>query len=104
MSTIDMLGWAGSVLVVASLTQRNLHKLRLINLAASGAHLAFNLLLGIFPMIALNLVLVGINCYYLLGGSVALARFRGLGAMTAPTQPLGLHRAALPLSQAYRHF
>jgi hypothetical protein len=66
MSPIDMLGWIGSVLVVVSLTQGNLRRLRTINLAASAIHLAFNLVIGLMPMIALNTVLTGINGYYLI--------------------------------------
>jgi hypothetical protein len=66
MSPVELLGWSGSVLVVLSLTQSNLRRLRRVNLAASLLHLAFNLILGIMPMIALNLVLTGINSYYLL--------------------------------------
>lgn len=66
MTPIDMLGWTGSALVVLSLTQGNLRRLRTINLAASGIHLAFNLVLGLMPMIALNAVLTGINGYYLM--------------------------------------
>ena len=68
MRSIDLLGWSGSVLVVLSLTQSNLRRLRLINLAASLLHLAFNILLGLIPMIALNAVLTGVNCFYLAQG------------------------------------
>lgn len=66
MSPIDLLGWSGSILVVLSLTQSSLRRLRLINLAASLIHLAFNLILGIVPMIALNVALASINSYFLL--------------------------------------
>lgn len=69
MSPIDMLGWTGSVLVVISLTQGNLRRLRKINLAASAIHLAFNLVIGLMPMIALNTVLTGINGYYLIANN-----------------------------------
>ena len=68
MRAVDLLGWSGSVLVVLSLTQSNMHRLRLINLAASLLHLTFNLFLGLIPMIALNAVLTGVNCFYLSQG------------------------------------
>lgn len=65
---IALLGWLGSVLVVASLVQHDIRRLRQVNLAASAALGAFNLALGIVSMIALNAVLAGVNGYHLLKG------------------------------------
>lgn len=64
--TITAIGWIGSALVIASLTQSNLRRLRQLNLIASILHGAFNIALGIGPAIALNIVLTIINGYHLL--------------------------------------
>ena len=60
------LGWIGSGLLVVSLTQRDLRRLRAINLAASLVLLAFNLTIGLGSMIALNIVLAVVNGYWLI--------------------------------------
>jgi hypothetical protein len=65
---IAVLGWLGSSLVVTSLIQRDIYRLRQVNLAASVALFFFNLALGIWSMIALNIVLAAINGYHLLAG------------------------------------
>ena len=63
---IEFMGWLGSGLVVASLLQSDVRRLRQINLAASIALGIFNVALGIGSMIALNVVLASVNGYYLL--------------------------------------
>lgn len=63
---ISMLGWLGSALVVASLVQHDVRRLRQVNLAACVALAIFNMALGIVSMIALNIVLAGVNGYHLL--------------------------------------
>jgi hypothetical protein len=65
---IAVLGWLGSGLVVTSLIQRDIGRLRQLNLAASVALGVFNLALGIWSMIVLNIVLAAVNSYHLLAG------------------------------------
>lgn len=62
---IAALGWIGSVLVVASLAQRDVRRLRQVNLAAAVVLGVFNIAVGIASMIALNVVLATINAYHL---------------------------------------
>jgi hypothetical protein len=64
--TIATIGWTGSVLVVISLMQSNLRRLRVLSLVASVLHGVFNTVLGIGPGIALNIALVAINGYHLI--------------------------------------
>lgn len=59
------LGWLGSALVIASLTQRDVRRLRQLNLAAAVVLGVFNIAVGIASMIALNVVLAAINAYHL---------------------------------------
>ena len=72
MSWIDALGWAGSALIVYSLLQARVLRFRVLNLIASLVLVAFNGLLEIWPMVAMNAVLAGINVWFI----VKLARER----------------------------
>jgi hypothetical protein len=58
---LDVIGWGGSVLVVVSLLQTRILRLRALNLIGSLVLLGFNLAIGIWPMVGLNSVLALIN-------------------------------------------
>lgn len=58
---LAVIGWAGSALVVWSLLQSRILRLRLLNLAGSLVLMGYNLVLGIWPMVGLNLALAVIN-------------------------------------------
>ncbi|WES64062.1 hypothetical protein P0L94_16530 [Microbacter sp. GSS18] len=62
---IELLGWVGSGLIVLSLVQRDLKRLRIINIVACIVLIVFNAVLGIGSMVALNLILVAVNSWYL---------------------------------------
>ena len=66
MSWLDALGWAGSALLVWSLLQARILRLRVLNLIGSLILLVFNALIEVWPMVALNAVLAAINIFYLL--------------------------------------
>ena len=61
----DVLGWGGSLLLVISLVQTRIDRLRWINLAACVLLIVYNLWLGSWPMVAMNTALVAINTYNL---------------------------------------
>jgi hypothetical protein len=65
MSWLDLLGWAGSVLLVFSVMQARVLRFRALNLVACVVLTLFNGLLEIWPMVAMNLVLSAINVYFL---------------------------------------
>lgn len=65
MSWLDALGWAGSALLVWSLLQARILRLRALNLIGSLILLVFNALIQVWPMVGLNAVLAGINVFYL---------------------------------------
>jgi hypothetical protein len=65
MGWLDALGWAGSALLVYSLLQTRVLRFRALNLVASTTLVVFNALLGIWPMVAMNLVLAGINLWFI---------------------------------------
>jgi hypothetical protein len=65
MSWLNALGWAGSALLVFSLLQARVLRFRLLNLLACLVLVVFNGLLGIWPMVAMNVALAGINLWFI---------------------------------------
>ena len=65
MTWLDALGWAGSALLVYSLMQARVLRFRILNLIACLVLVVFNGLLSIWPMVAMNVALSGINIYFI---------------------------------------
>nr|WP_157441131.1 hypothetical protein [Actinoplanes awajinensis] len=65
MTMLDIIGWLGSALLVWSLLQARLLRLRALNLAGCLVLIGFNAALGVWPMVGLNVVLTVINVWYL---------------------------------------
>jgi hypothetical protein len=57
----SIIGWGGSALVVVSLLQTRILRLRVLNLIGCVILIGFNLVIGVWPMVGMNLVLAGIN-------------------------------------------
>jgi hypothetical protein len=70
---VDALGWFGSALLVYSLLQARILRLRVLNTVACGILVVFNALVGVWPMVAMNIVLAAINLFFI----VRLLRERG---------------------------
>ena len=68
MTWLDALGWAGSVLLVWSMTHSDSRRLRRMNLLACVVLAVYNGLLHVWPMTALNVALTLINAWHLRGG------------------------------------
>lgn len=66
MRWLDLLGWAGSALLVFSLLQARVLRFRMLNLVACVVLVAFNALIEVWPMVAMNVVLCGINLVFIL--------------------------------------
>ena len=62
---IQLLGWSGSALVVASLMLHRPAPFRVINLASAVVLLAFNLAIGLWSMVVLNSVILAVNTWHL---------------------------------------
>jgi hypothetical protein len=62
---LQIFGWCGSALLVVSLLQKRMWALRLLNLIASLALVAFNLFAESWPMVGMNFVVAIIDAYYL---------------------------------------
>ena len=63
---IEMLGYLGSALVVASMLMSSVVKLRVINTIGSGIFAAYALIIHSYPTALMNVCLVGINVYNLI--------------------------------------
>jgi len=62
---LDIVGWAGSALLIYSVMQARVLRFRVLNLAASAILAGFNAALEIWPMVAMNIALCGINLWHI---------------------------------------
>ena len=65
MTWLDIVGWVGSGLLVWSLLQSRLLRLRALNLVGCLVLIGYNTAVRVWPMVGLNVVLAGINIWYL---------------------------------------
>lgn len=63
---IEMVGYAGSILVVVSMLMSSVIKLRVINTIGSGIFAAYALIIHSYPTALMNFCLVAINIYNLI--------------------------------------
>lgn len=63
MAWLEVVGWAGSAVLVVSLLQTRLMRLRVLNSIACVVLVGYNAALGVWPMVAMNVVLVAINLW-----------------------------------------
>ena len=61
----SIIGWGGSALVVVSLLQTRILRLRLLNLVGCVILIGFNLAIEVWPMVGMNAVLAVINVVHL---------------------------------------
>jgi len=65
MPWLDIIGWLGSALLIYSVMQARVLRFRVLNLAASAILAGFNAALEIWPMVAMNVALCGINLWHI---------------------------------------
>ncbi|MFK3982262.1 YgjV family protein [Micromonospora sp. NPDC050397] len=65
MNWLDVIGWSGSALLVWSLLQTRVLRLRALNLVGSLVLIGYNAALGVWPGVGLNVVIAIINVLYL---------------------------------------
>src|SRR4051812_27979612 len=65
MSWLDLIGWLGSALLIYSVMQARVLRFRVLNLAACVVLTGFNAALEIWPMVAMNIALCGINLWHI---------------------------------------
>jgi hypothetical protein len=62
---LNLFGWAGSALLILSLLQARVLRFRLLNLLAGLMLVVFNALVGVWPMVAMNLATSAINVWFI---------------------------------------
>lgn len=67
MVLLEAVGWFGSALLVVSLLQTRVMRLRVLNTAASAVLVGYNAAIQVWPMVAMNVVLVLINLWVIAG-------------------------------------
>jgi len=96
---LDLFGWAGSALLIVSLLQARVLRFRVLNLVAGLMLVVFNALLGVWPMVAMNLATSAINIWFivkLLGDRHREQAFRVLAVRSDDVyldHVLAVHRA-----------
>ncbi|MBW3068654.1 YgjV family protein [Actinomyces sp. 594] len=90
---MEIVGWAGSGLVIVSLVVANQRTFRRLNLAGSLIATAYNLVLGVWPAVGMNATIALIDLYWLIrlrrsvsplpesGEVPGLVRFGGAGSV-----------------------
>jgi hypothetical protein len=58
---VEALGWAGSILLLSSLLQTRVLRLRILNTVAAVVLVAYNGIIAVWPMVAMNVGIVLIN-------------------------------------------
>ena len=62
---LEIVGWAGSLLVIVSLTQARVLRFRWLNLAGAVIATVYNTIVGIWPFAVMNGVIAVIDVYWL---------------------------------------
>ncbi|WP_149204700.1 YgjV family protein [Actinotalea subterranea] len=63
MPVLEIVGWLGSAVLVLSLLQTRVMRFRVLNTISCAVLIAYNAIVGVWPMAAMNVVLVGINIW-----------------------------------------
>ena len=63
MPVLEIIGWLGSAVLVTSLLQTRVMRFRVLNTVSCAVLIGYNALVGVWPMVAMNVVLVGINLW-----------------------------------------
>lgn len=62
---LEIVGWTGSAIIVWSMLQQRIRRLRRYNLVGCLVQIVYNGLLGVWPVVALNVVLAGVQLHQL---------------------------------------
>ena len=62
---VQLIGYLGSALVIASLAQKSILRLRLIGLGGSAVFFVYSILIEAYPVAVVNVIAAGLHLYYL---------------------------------------
>lgn len=63
MSVLELVGWVGSAVLIVSLLQTRVMRFRVLNTLSCLVLIGYNAAVGVWPMAAMNVVLVAINLW-----------------------------------------
>ena len=86
MNYIMLLGTLASVTVAVSLTMKNIRLLRIVNLAGASLFFVYGYLIGALPVVIVNLFIVGIDIYYIIGFAKSREKFDFIQNISADDQ------------------
>jgi len=66
MTFLEIIGYCGSLLIAISLTMKSFVKLRWINLAGASTFATYGLLIGAYPVVALNGFITLVDLYFII--------------------------------------
>jgi len=66
MSTVEIMGYAASIMVAISLTMKDIVKLRVLNFIGCGLFSAYGLMIDALPVVATNGFIACVNVYFLM--------------------------------------
>lgn len=61
----ELIGYVGSALIVTSLSMKSILRLRLVGLGGAVVFCVYGILIGAYPIVITNLVIMGIHLYFL---------------------------------------
>ena len=79
LSVYEIIGYIASILVAVSLMMSSILKLRVINLIGAAFFTVYGLLIGAYPIVVVNFIIVLIDLYYLYEMYAAKEYFKILG-------------------------
>ncbi|WP_295893968.1 YgjV family protein [uncultured Vibrio sp.] len=65
MSTVEILGYAASIMVAISLTMKDIVRLRVLNFVGCGLFTAYGLMIDSWPVVLTNGFIACVNVYFL---------------------------------------
>lgn len=63
---LEIFGYIGSFLVVISMMMRSLTKLRILNMCGSVISTTYSIIVGTWPIVAMNTAIFSINLYHII--------------------------------------
>lgn len=68
MQPIEIWGYISMIVVVVSMLMKNIKKLRLLNTVACSMFVVYGVVLNAYPIVIMNLIVIGINIFRLIKG------------------------------------
>ena len=91
MTVLDYIGWAGVVLLIVSLLQSRMMRLRVLNLISCVILVGYNAALGVWPMVGMNAAVAVIDLWFIVrlqGASKSATGDRADSLQAAPAAQL----------------